>query len=205
MQGRGRRGEAAASMEILIAALMLHCRSDNPCDFIRLVRTSARITSSRSACSEGSSTRWTRSAGGSSPETTAGTISSWSPTSAPPRERLTETAEFLSSQNLGESLAALTRLCSTHRAGTRLRRCVERVEDAGFELRSFSEGLARAQMATTDRRVTRPRRQPNRLASGDDDETCGVKATHAETDPALPSLPSPKDTSASGGDHARLA
>ena len=108
--------------------------------------------------------------------------------------RLAETADFLSSQNLGDALASLTRLWvrreDAGRGGDALRRCVERVEDAGFELRSFSEGLARAQMATSGSASHTPREsRRSRIVSRvsrDDDETCGVEATHAQTDPASP-------------------
>lgn len=90
-----------------------------------------------------------------------------------------------------------------------MRRGVERVEDAGFELRSFSEGLARAQMATSGSASHTPResrrsRIVSRVSRDDDESNGEVKATRAETDPAFPkSSPTLKGPSASGGDDAR--
>ena len=182
-------------------------RSGNPCDFIRLVRNLGEDNQFAFGMLRGFVNEVDAFCRGIKSRDDGGDDFVVSPDERAAAERLAETAEFLSSQNLGESLAALTRLCSTHRGGDALRRCVERVEDAGFELRSFSEGLARAQMATSGSASHTPTSQRSRIvsrASRDDDETCGVKATHAETDLASPKYsPTLKDTSASGGDHAR--
>ena len=209
-RGQG-QGQAVVDGDVALGGGLWLARSGNPCDFIRLVRNLGEITSSRSACSEGSSTRWTRSAGGSGiGETTAGTISSCHPTQRAAAGRLGD-GGVLSSQNLGDALAALTRLCSTHRGGDALRRCVERVEDAGFELRSFSEGLARAQMATTGSASHTPRESRRARivsrVSRDDDETCAEWKRHTRRRTRLRrSLLTPKETSRSRGDpHARLA
>ena len=154
-------------------------RSGNPCDFIRLVRNLGEDNQFAFDMLRGFVDEVDafcraikcRDDGGDD-------FVCLSPDERQNAERLAETAEFLSSQNLGEALASLTRLCGGSDARTRgrggdaLRRCVERVEDAGFELRSFSEGLARAQMATSTgsarnggsrasgRRRSRPRSSP---------------------------------------------
>ena len=204
----GDGGDRRSSMEMSHSAGAFGAaRSGNPCDFIRLVRNLGEDNQFAFGMLRGFVNEVDAFCRGIKSRDDGGDDFVVSPDERAAAERLTETAEFLSSQNLGESLAALTRLCSTHRGGDALRRCVERVEDAGFELRSFSEGLARAQMATSGSASHTPTSQRSRIVSRvsrDDDETCGVKATHAETDPASPKYsPTLKDTSASGGDHAR--
>ncbi len=204
-------GDGRSSMEMSHSAGAFgSARSGNPCDFIRLVRNLGEDNQFAFGMLRGFVDEVDAFCRGIKSRDDGGDDLVVSPDERAAAERLTETAEFLSSQNLGESLAALTRLCSTHRGGDALRRCVERVEDAGFELRSFSEGLARAQMATSGSASHTPTSQRSRIVSRvsrDDDETNpnpNPKATRAETDPAFPkSSPTLKDTSASGGDHAR--
>ena len=188
-------------------------RSGNPCDFIRLVRNLGEDNQFAFGMLRGFVDEVdafcraikSRDDGGDD-------FACLSPDERQNAERLAETAEFLSSQNLGDALASLTRLCGGSDARTRgrggdaLRRCVERVEDAGFELRSFSEGLARAQMATSTGSASHTPRESRRSrivsrVSRDDDETCGAEATHAKTDRASPkSSLTLKEKEVEGGD-----
>jgi len=208
-------GDGRSSMEMShsAGAFGTSARSGNPCDFIRLVRNLGEDNQFAFGMLRGFVDEVDAFCRGVKSRDDGGDdFVVLLPDERAAAERLAETAEFLSSQNLGESLNSLTRLCSTpSRGGDALRRGVERVEDAGFELRSFSEGLARAQMATSGSASHTPResrrsRVVSRVSRDDDDETpSGVKATKpAETDPAFPkSSPTSKDPSASGGDDAR--
>ena len=84
---------------------------------------------------------------------------------------LVETSELLSSHNLGEALQGLLR--SSARGGGALRESVHAVEDAAFELRSFCEGLARAQMASTSRNGSRAVSRVSRESRGPTDSLDG--------------------------------
>ena len=95
---------------------------------------------------------------------------------------LVETSELLSSHNLGEALQGLLR--SSTRGGGALRESVHAVEDAAFELRSFCEGLARAQMASTSRNGSRAVSRVSRESRGPTDSLDGSPVSvHADLGP----------------------
>ena len=180
--GNDRRGSMDATRESQHPATSFASRSGNPCDFIRLVRNLGEDNQFAFNMLRGFVNDVDVFVRGIKALDVGDASLAMSTDERTACGALVETSELLSSHNLGEALQGLLR--SSARGGGALRESVHAVEDAAFELRSFCEGLARAQMASTSRNGSRAVSRVSRESRGPTDSLDGSPVSvHADLGP----------------------
>ena len=180
--GNDRRGSMDATRESQHPATSFASRSGNPCDFIRLVRNLGEDNQFAFNMLRGFVNDVDVFVRGIKALDVGDASLAMSTDERTACGALVETSELLSSHNLGEALQGLLR--SSTRGGGALRESVHAVEDAAFELRSFCEGLARAQMASTSRNGSRAVSRVSRESRGPTDSLDGSPVSvHADLGP----------------------
>ena len=169
--GNDRRSSMDATRESQHPATSFASRSGNPCDFIRLVRNLGEDNQFAFNMLRGFVNDVDVFVRGIKALDVGDASLAMSTDERTACGALVETSELLSSHNLGEALQGLLR--SSARGGGALRESVHAVEDAAFELRSFCEGLARAQMASTSRNGSRAVSRVSRESRGPTDSLDG--------------------------------
>ena len=187
--GNDRRSSMDATRESQHPATSFASRSGNPCDFIRLVRNLGGDNQFAFNMLRGFVNDVDVFIRGIKALDVGDASLAMSTDERTACGALVETSELLSSHNLGEALQGLLR--SSTRGGGALRESVHAVresvhavEDAAFELRSFCEGLARAQMASTSRNGSRAVSRVSRESRGPTDSLDGSPVSvHADLGP----------------------
>ena len=187
--GNDRRSSMDATRESQHPATSFASRSGNPCDFIRLVRNLGGDNQLAFNMLRGFVNDVDVFVRGIKALDVGDASLAMSTDERTACGALVETSELLSSHNLGEALQGLLR--SSTRGGGALRESVHAVresvhavEDAAFELRSFCEGLARAQMASTSRNGSRAVSRVSRESRGPTDSLDGSPVSvHADLGP----------------------
>ena len=187
--GTDRRSSMDATRESQHPATSFASRSGNPCDFIRLVRNLGGDNQFAFNMLRGFVNDVDVFIRGIKALDVGDASLAMSTDERTACGALVETSELLSSHNLGEALQGLLR--SSTRGGGALRESVHAVresvhavEDAAFELRSFCEGLARAQMASTSRNGSRAVSRVSRESRGPTDSLDGSPVSvHADLGP----------------------
>ena len=187
--GNDRRSSMDATRESQHPATSFASRSGNPCDFIRLVRNLGGDNQFAFNMLRGFVNDVDVFVRGIKALDVGDASLAMSTDERTACGALVETSELLSSHNLGEALQGLLR--SSTRGGGALRESVHAVresvhavEDAAFELRSFCEGLARAQMASTSRNGSRAVSRVSRESRGPTDSLDGSPVSvHADLGP----------------------
>lgn len=187
--GTDRRSSMDATRESQHPATSFASRSGNPCDFIRLVRNLGGDNQFAFNMLRGFVNDVDVFVRGIKALDVGDASLAMSTDERTACGALVETSELLSSHNLGEALQGLLR--SSTRGGGALRESVHAVresvhavEDAAFELRSFCEGLARAQMASTSRNGSRAVSRVSRESRGPTDSLDGSPVSvHADLGP----------------------